>query len=48
MSVLLALVFDPDGAAIRELAPWAMMLLGFGGIGAVVRARGEPLEATEV
>jgi len=41
-------VFDPDGAAIRELAPWAMMLLGFGGIGAVVRARGEPLEATEV
>ncbi|MDB5480425.1 MAG: hypothetical protein JWO83_1478 [Caulobacteraceae bacterium] len=48
MSVLLALVFDPDFTAIREFAPWAMMLAGFGGVGAVVRVRREPLAATEI
>ena len=39
-ALLYAALSETDFAAIRELAPWALMLLGFGGVAVAVRARG--------
>lgn len=41
-AVLNAAPFDLDAVAIRELAPWALMLLGLGGFGAALRWRPRP------
>jgi hypothetical protein len=43
-ALLYAALSETDFAAIRELAPWALMLLGFGGIAVALRAGlGSPL-----
>ena len=39
-ALLYAALSETDFAAVRELAPWALMLLGFGGMAAAVRAHG--------
>jgi len=41
-ALLYAALSETDFAAVRELAPWALMLLGFGGMAVALRARGEP------
>ena len=38
-ALLYAALSETDFAAVRELAPWALMLLGFGGMAVSVRAR---------
>ena len=38
--LLYATLSETDFAAIRELAPWALMLLGFAGMAVSLRARG--------
>jgi hypothetical protein len=38
-ALLYATLSETDFAAIRELAPWTLMLLGFGGIAVSLRAR---------
>ena len=34
-----ATLFSPAAAAVPELAPWTLMLLGFGGFAVTLRAR---------
>ena len=38
-ALLYAALSETDFAAVRELAPWALMLLGFGGMAVSLRAR---------
>jgi hypothetical protein len=38
-ALLYTALSETDFAAIRELAPWALMLLGFGGMAVALRAR---------
>lgn len=37
-----AIAFDPNGASIREVAGWGLMLLGMGGLGTVLRLERRP------
>ena len=39
-ALLYSALSETDFAAVRELAPWALQLLGFGGLAVAVRARG--------
>ncbi len=39
---LYAALSETDFAALREMTPWALMLLGFGGLALVLRARRGP------
>jgi hypothetical protein len=41
-ALLYAALSETDFAAVRELAPWALMLLGFGGMAVALRARERP------
>ena len=38
-ALLYTALSEADFATVRELAPWALMLLGFGGIAVSLRAR---------
>jgi hypothetical protein len=38
-ALLYSALSETDFAAVRELAPWALMLLGFGGLAVALRAR---------
>ena len=37
-----AVLFDPNAAAIREVAAWVLMLLGVGGLGMALRLERRP------
>ncbi len=41
-ALLYATLSETDFAAVRELAPWALMLLGVGGVAASLRAPERP------
>jgi hypothetical protein len=41
-ALLYATLSETDFAAVREIAPWALMLLGFGGMAVSLRARVRP------
>ena len=41
-ALLYAALSETDFAAVRELAPWALMLLGFGGMAVALRVRDGP------